>query len=192
MPPQASRRLRSACDNCHRMKIRCYGNNPCENCMSTSNLCVYSYTFKLGRPQGAKNKQQARTEKNNRSTSSQPIEDVLKDGNFLETESTTQTNISQQQEKQRASPARMTDLSIVGDSDGFDSAAILDAMMRAESNASLQDPNEWVHTLQHYTSPVSAPLTPSCSMQSNQMDMMVRSSFLPALHFLANFPILLS
>lgn len=77
------KRLRSACDNCHRSKIRCTGGKPCRKCSNryvahtlytlayftpacedmlilpgaqSSLECIYSYVAKLGKPKGARNK----------------------------------------------------------------------------------------------------------------------------------------
>ena len=51
----ANTKLRSACDVCHALKIRCSGQIPCEGCLNTRNLCFYSYSSRLGRPKGTKN-----------------------------------------------------------------------------------------------------------------------------------------
>lgn len=55
IPPH--RRLRAACDNCHKLKIRCDGHPFCSNCHDLKEkCCVYSPVGRLGRPPGAKNK----------------------------------------------------------------------------------------------------------------------------------------
>ncbi|KAL6719036.1 hypothetical protein ACLMJK_003271 [Lecanora helva] len=57
-------RMRSACDACHKMKVRCSGEVPCETCLNSGNLCLYSYTGRLGRPKGTRNqKGRANTER---------------------------------------------------------------------------------------------------------------------------------
>ena len=48
-------RVRSACDACHKMKVRCTGEVPCEICLNSGNLCFYSYSGRLGRPKGTRN-----------------------------------------------------------------------------------------------------------------------------------------
>ncbi|KAI0970336.1 hypothetical protein F4678DRAFT_136886 [Xylaria arbuscula] len=49
-------RLRSACDVCHQMKVRCSGTLPCDTCAEAGQTCLYSISNRLGRPPGAKNK----------------------------------------------------------------------------------------------------------------------------------------
>ncbi|KAI4240694.1 MAG: hypothetical protein LQ352_007577 [Teloschistes flavicans] len=61
-----SSKIRSACDVCHRTKVRCTGDIPCEGCVNSGNLCFYSYTGRLGRPKGTK----SRKRKNNDNASS--------------------------------------------------------------------------------------------------------------------------
>ena len=48
----ANSRIRSACDACHKMKVRCSGEVPCETCVTSGSLCFYSHTGPLGRPKG--------------------------------------------------------------------------------------------------------------------------------------------
>lgn len=48
-------RIRSACDACHKMKVRCTGEVPCETCLTSGNLCLYSFSGRLGRPKGTRN-----------------------------------------------------------------------------------------------------------------------------------------
>ncbi|PYH92914.1 hypothetical protein BO71DRAFT_431456 [Aspergillus ellipticus CBS 707.79] len=50
--PSSSRRLRLAYDACHSAKIRCSGGGPCTNHLE----CRYSFTAKLGKPKGSRNK----------------------------------------------------------------------------------------------------------------------------------------
>ena len=55
----ATPRLRSACDSCHRLKVRCSGSKPCVGCTATNTPCVYSLSNRLGRPVGSRNKRDA-------------------------------------------------------------------------------------------------------------------------------------
>ncbi|KAL4813837.1 hypothetical protein BDW67DRAFT_187263 [Aspergillus spinulosporus] len=50
------KRLRRACNACHRMKLRCSGTKPCARCQDTGNECVYAFVAKLGKPRGSRNK----------------------------------------------------------------------------------------------------------------------------------------
>ncbi|KAL4998927.1 hypothetical protein BDV10DRAFT_194041 [Aspergillus recurvatus] len=50
------KRLRRACNACHRMKLRCSGTNPCARCQDTGNECAYAFVAKLGKPRGSRNK----------------------------------------------------------------------------------------------------------------------------------------
>ncbi|PYI02486.1 hypothetical protein BO78DRAFT_422531 [Aspergillus sclerotiicarbonarius CBS 121057] len=54
--PPRSRRLRFACDACHNAKTRCTGGDPCQKCEAADIACQYSYTAKLGKPKGSRNK----------------------------------------------------------------------------------------------------------------------------------------
>lgn len=47
-------RLHNACDACHKLKRRCTGGMPCENCVSTGSSCLYSVVGRLGRPRGSR------------------------------------------------------------------------------------------------------------------------------------------
>jgi hypothetical protein len=49
-------RLRSACDSCHQLKVKCSGSQPCDGCVNSRSLCIYSVSGRLGRPKGTKNK----------------------------------------------------------------------------------------------------------------------------------------
>lgn len=49
-------KLRAACDNCHRGKVRCSGQLPCQGCLNTGTLCFFSLSDRLGRPKGTKNR----------------------------------------------------------------------------------------------------------------------------------------
>lgn len=49
-----STRLRNACDVCHKLKRRCSGAMPCENCAFLGSSCFYSVTGRLGRPRGSR------------------------------------------------------------------------------------------------------------------------------------------
>ncbi|KAJ5787469.1 hypothetical protein N7457_002459 [Penicillium paradoxum] len=51
-----SKKLRRACDICHRMKLRCSGTNPCSRCQDAVAECVYSFAAKIGKPKGSRNK----------------------------------------------------------------------------------------------------------------------------------------
>jgi hypothetical protein len=50
------KRLRRACNGCHRMKLRCSGTKPCAHCQDTGNDCAYAFVAKLGKPRGSRNK----------------------------------------------------------------------------------------------------------------------------------------
>lgn len=52
-PPK---RLRSACDSCHRAKVRCSGGKPCTGCADSKHQCCYSVPNRIGRPRGTRNK----------------------------------------------------------------------------------------------------------------------------------------
>ena len=51
-----NKRLRSACDRCHRSKMKCSGGIPCTGCSHSGEDCSYSVSNRSGRPKGAKNK----------------------------------------------------------------------------------------------------------------------------------------
>ncbi|KAI1206363.1 uncharacterized protein F4807DRAFT_439801 [Annulohypoxylon truncatum] len=65
-PLKPTGRLRSACDSCHRAKIRCSGGNPCVTCLVSQANCSYSPGNRLGRPKGSKNKRFVVKEDTNR------------------------------------------------------------------------------------------------------------------------------
>ncbi|KAE8153687.1 hypothetical protein BDV25DRAFT_148951 [Aspergillus avenaceus] len=50
------KRLRRACNLCHRMKLRCSGTSPCSRCHDAGSDCVYSFAAKIGKPKGSRNK----------------------------------------------------------------------------------------------------------------------------------------
>ncbi|KAL4972928.1 hypothetical protein BDW66DRAFT_169113 [Aspergillus desertorum] len=50
------KRLRRACNACHRMKLRCSGTKPCARCQDAGNECAYAFVAKLGKPRGSRNK----------------------------------------------------------------------------------------------------------------------------------------
>ena len=50
------RRVRSACDSCHTLKMKCSGGYPCTGCDKSKQTCIYSEPNRLGRPKGSKNK----------------------------------------------------------------------------------------------------------------------------------------
>ncbi|KAI1407384.1 hypothetical protein F5Y13DRAFT_174970 [Hypoxylon sp. FL1857] len=76
-PSKPVGRLRSACDSCHKSKIRCSGGNPCLTCLISKGRCAYSLGNRLGRPKGSKNKRAVRNE--SKSKRDETRED--KDGN---------------------------------------------------------------------------------------------------------------
>lgn len=53
---RSKRRMRSACNACHRGKLRCSGGTPCSGCYTSGRQCSYSLSDPLGRPKGGKNK----------------------------------------------------------------------------------------------------------------------------------------
>ena len=63
--PKTTARLRSACDSCHKSKIRCSGGNPCVTCQLSNNRCTYSPLNRLGRPKGSKNRRTLSLQQNN-------------------------------------------------------------------------------------------------------------------------------
>ncbi|RAL12638.1 uncharacterized protein BO97DRAFT_451197 [Aspergillus homomorphus CBS 101889] len=56
MDTAASRKIRSACDSCHNMKMKCSGGQPCMTCKRYKHTCTYSAPNRIGRPKGSKNK----------------------------------------------------------------------------------------------------------------------------------------
>ncbi len=50
-------RLRTACDTCHQLKVRCSGTMPCKTCANSDSACFYSLASRVGRPKGSRNKQ---------------------------------------------------------------------------------------------------------------------------------------
>jgi hypothetical protein len=57
--PRPTVRLRSACDSCHKSKIRCTRGNPCNLCRLFNNHCIYSPRNGIGRPKGSKSQRNA-------------------------------------------------------------------------------------------------------------------------------------
>ncbi|RHZ44667.1 Zn(II)2Cys6 domain-containing transcription factor gliZ [Aspergillus thermomutatus] len=56
-PAQARpRKLRLACDGCHRSKTRCSGGNPCSRCHEYLSPCTYSYSSRCGKPKGSRSR----------------------------------------------------------------------------------------------------------------------------------------
>ncbi|KAK4176251.1 C6 finger domain transcription factor tcpZ [Triangularia setosa] len=55
---EATKKLRSACDACHRAKVRCTGGpgSTCSRCAKENTTCHYSYRAHLGKPKGSLNK----------------------------------------------------------------------------------------------------------------------------------------
>lgn len=56
MEQSNSRKVRSACDICHALKMKCSGGDPCTGCARSKQPCIYSEPNRLGRPKGSKNK----------------------------------------------------------------------------------------------------------------------------------------
>ncbi|KXJ85046.1 hypothetical protein Micbo1qcDRAFT_169726 [Microdochium bolleyi] len=54
--PETNQKLRSACDACHRAKVRCNGATTCSRCIRDHVECRYSYRAHLGKPKGTLNK----------------------------------------------------------------------------------------------------------------------------------------
>nr|QBS17044.1 transcription factor Zn2Cys6 [Aspergillus cejpii] len=52
--PVKPRKLRAACDACHRSKTRCSGGNPCTRCREYLSSCSYSYSVRCGKPKGSR------------------------------------------------------------------------------------------------------------------------------------------
>ncbi len=59
------------------MKVRCTGEVPCETCLNSGNLCLYSFSGRLGRPKGTRNDNKRRA--NDRRPSQQSQTDDEKD-----------------------------------------------------------------------------------------------------------------
>ncbi|KAJ5555716.1 hypothetical protein N7461_004186 [Penicillium sp. DV-2018c] len=57
MEETTQRKVRSACDACHGLKMKCSGGDPCTGCARSKQTCLYSESNRLGRPKGSKNKQ---------------------------------------------------------------------------------------------------------------------------------------
>jgi hypothetical protein len=53
MPPHAPKR---ACDGCHRRKVKCNGDNPCQNCGAASIACTYHSVPQKKGPKGSRAK----------------------------------------------------------------------------------------------------------------------------------------
>jgi hypothetical protein len=52
----ATPKLRSACNACHEVKLKCPGGQPCSRCRNKQTECVYSYAARIGKPKGSRNK----------------------------------------------------------------------------------------------------------------------------------------
>jgi hypothetical protein len=109
-----SGKLRSACDSCHRTKVRCSGGVPCETCTIYGNTCFYSYSGRLGRPRGTKNKRVDSSDNNGEREMSQLSENDMEGEKSHESQKsmqstqiqsterfTTQANSYQQQQPQQ-------------------------------------------------------------------------------------------
>ncbi|KAJ5124899.1 uncharacterized protein N7515_008724 [Penicillium bovifimosum] len=57
MEETTQRKVRSACDACHGLKMKCSGGDPCTGCARSKQTCLYSEPNRLGRPKGSKNRQ---------------------------------------------------------------------------------------------------------------------------------------
>ncbi|OTA52235.1 hypothetical protein K449DRAFT_403083 [Hypoxylon sp. EC38] len=80
-PPKATDRFRSACNSCHRAKIKCSGVNPCLTYLPVSrDHCNYSPSSRLGRPKGSKNKRARIRENKNKCDKSLQVEFAPKYG----------------------------------------------------------------------------------------------------------------
>ncbi|KAL6693483.1 hypothetical protein J3F84DRAFT_380932 [Trichoderma pleuroticola] len=66
-------RLRSACDACHQLKVRCSGYLPCDSCTESCRTCVFSMSNRLGRPLGSKNKRAATVGETSSDSTSNPV-----------------------------------------------------------------------------------------------------------------------
>ncbi|CZR60186.1 uncharacterized protein PAC_10082 [Phialocephala subalpina] len=53
---QRAKKLRHACNSCHRAKVKCSRGTPCAGCAASGDRCVYSESNRAGRPRGTKNK----------------------------------------------------------------------------------------------------------------------------------------
>lgn len=69
----AARKLRAACDVCHNTKMKCSSGLPCSGCASAGCGCYYSYSNRLGRPRGVRNK----------TTSRNPVDRTLESGDYI-------------------------------------------------------------------------------------------------------------
>jgi hypothetical protein len=67
-----SRKVRSACDICHALKMKCSGGDPCTGCARSKHSCIYSEPNRLGRPKGSKNKKSQQQCNTSKSPSSKP------------------------------------------------------------------------------------------------------------------------
>jgi hypothetical protein len=57
MEGTTQKKVRSACDACHGLKMKCSGGDPCTGCARSKQTCLYSEPNRLGRPKGSKNRQ---------------------------------------------------------------------------------------------------------------------------------------
>jgi Zn(2)-Cys(6) binuclear cluster domain-containing protein len=49
-------KLRSACDACHQAKVKCSRGASCLHCRIHNQECRYSYTARIGKPKGSRNR----------------------------------------------------------------------------------------------------------------------------------------
>jgi hypothetical protein len=54
--PRPLKSLRSACDLCHQTKVKCSGGRPCDECKTLGIECSTSFSNRIGRPKGTRNK----------------------------------------------------------------------------------------------------------------------------------------
>jgi hypothetical protein len=50
------KKLRSACNACHEVKLKCLGGQPCSRCRDKQIECVYRHAARIGKPKGSRNK----------------------------------------------------------------------------------------------------------------------------------------
>lgn len=139
-----SGKLRSACDSCHQMKIRCSGNVPCEGCLTSGRSCFYSYSGRLGRPRGTKNKRTTHLEGSNPPRRVRTAPETEKGGSGQSSRQqspsqsaeplTSQPNNHQQPSRQQAPVHQTTDSFISNHDDSFNNQAILNTIMNNSTN----------------------------------------------------------
>lgn len=78
-------RLRNACDTCHKLKRRCTGTMPCENCASLGTSCFYSVAGRLGRPRGSKSRRNTESMKSSSSQPQKPVSGPIQNNDSVST-----------------------------------------------------------------------------------------------------------